>query len=162
MSTDPSNKQVNAEAFQAWYGMMTDVVTNQQRVPRHLLDEYNEQVWFGVIHRHTFLQPTCVSETTFHMAPLRFQLNDDTFHREVSAWPGVVKHVRDGITRYNFDRMLPAQRPAATGAAESSQVGADHPQDAAETTPDLPKSLVSIVEHLNGQVRRLNVATQVA
>ena len=108
VSMDPSTKQVNAEAFRAWYGMMTDVVTNQQWVPRHLLDEYSEQVWFGVSHRHTFLRPTCVSDTTFHMAPLRFQLNDDIFHREVSAWPGVVKHVRDGITCYNFDRMLPA------------------------------------------------------
>ena len=108
VSTDPSTKQVNAEAFQAWYGMMTDVVTNQQRVPRHLLDEYSEQVWFGVSHRHTFLRQTCVSDTTFHMAPLWFQLNDDTFHREVSSWPGVVKHVRDGVTRYNFEGMLPA------------------------------------------------------
>ena len=42
VSSDPNTKQVNAEAFRAWYGMMTDVVTNQQWVPRNLLDEYSE------------------------------------------------------------------------------------------------------------------------
>ena len=90
VSTAPSSRQVNAEAFREWYGMMIDVVASQQQVPRNLLDEYSEQVWFGVSHNHTFVRPTCVLHHTFHMAPLRFQLNDNVFHREVSTWPGVV------------------------------------------------------------------------
>ena len=55
VSRDPNTKEVNAEAFRSWYGLMIDVVMSQQRIPRNLLDGYSEQVWFGLTHKHTFL-----------------------------------------------------------------------------------------------------------
>ena len=111
MSRDPSTKEVNAEAFRIWYGQMVDVVMSQQRIPRNLLDGYSEQVYFGFTHKHTFLRPTCVPETTFQMRPLKFQLDEAAFHTEVYSWLGVAMEIRDGVYMYFFDGMIPHWLP---------------------------------------------------
>lgn len=121
VSADPSTKQVSVEAFRSWYELMMDIVTSQQQVPRNRLDEYNEQVWFGVSHRHTYLRPTCVSEDTFRMTPLKFQLENATFHLEVCSWLGAMMETCDGLPKYNFEWMLPLQQPAETDVAAPPQ-----------------------------------------
>lgn len=107
VSGDPNTKGVNAEAFGSWYGLMVDVVMIQHRIPRNLLDGYSEQVWFGVTHKHTFLRPTCVAEMTFQMRPLKFQIDEASFHTKFCSWLGVVMEVRDGVYTYIFDGRLP-------------------------------------------------------
>ena len=69
------------------------------------------------------------------MTPLKFQLDDATFHREVFSWPGVTKHMRDGLPRYNFDRMAPVQQPVETVVVAPSQ--------------EILEPLIPVVRHFN-------------
>ena len=80
---------------------------------------------------------------TFRMMLLKFQLEDVAFHNEVCSCPGVMMAIRDGIPRYNFERMLPLQYPTETDVAAPPQ--------------ELPEPLVPVVHHFNTQVRNFNV-----
>ena len=70
---------------------------SQKRILERLLDQYCEQVWFGVSHKHTFLRPTYVPKSTFKMKPLKFQIYEVTFHEEVYSWPGVAMEIRNRV-----------------------------------------------------------------
>lgn len=56
-SGDPSSKEINQVAFKEWYEMMLITIKSTERIPKPLLDEFSEEIWFGASHGHTYLQP---------------------------------------------------------------------------------------------------------
>lgn len=69
VSRDPSNKEINEETFTEWYELMLNTIRSTERIPKPLMDEFLEDIWFGVSHGHTYLKPRCVHPETFKTKP---------------------------------------------------------------------------------------------
>lgn len=59
-SGDPNNKEINEAAFTEWYGLMLITIRTVERIPRQLLNEFSQDIWFGVTHGRTHLRTRCV------------------------------------------------------------------------------------------------------
>ena len=55
-----------------------------------------------------------MGETTFHMKPLKFQVEEEAFHTEVCSCPGAEMKVRSEVPYYSFEKMLPKSLPRET------------------------------------------------
>lgn len=66
-SGDPNNKEINEATFTEWYGLMLITVRMMERIPKQLLEEFLQDIWFGVTHGHTYIKPRCVHWETFQM-----------------------------------------------------------------------------------------------
>jgi len=99
-SGDPNTKEINEIAFKDWYEQMLVTIRSTERIPKTLLDEFSEELWFGAKHAHTYLRPRCVHLETFKMRPQRFVLMTKVLHKEVGSWPGVACEITDRKCNY--------------------------------------------------------------
>lgn len=95
-------KEINEIDFKDWYENMLATIRSTERIPKTLLDELTEEVWFRASHAHTYLRPWCVHLETFKMRLQRFVLTTTVLHKEVRSWSGVTYEIMDGNYNYFF------------------------------------------------------------
>lgn len=99
---DPNTKEINEIAFKDWYEQMLATIRSTKRIPKALLNEFLEKLWFRASHVHTYLRPRCVHPQTFNMRLHRFVLMAEVLHKEVGSWLGVAYKIIEGKYKYIF------------------------------------------------------------
>jgi len=84
---------------------MLATIRSTERIPKALLDEFSEEVWFEASHTHTYLRPQCFYTETFKMSPQRFILTVMALQKEVGSWSGVACGITDEKYNYLFEAM---------------------------------------------------------
>lgn len=101
-SGDPNTKEINEIAFKDWCEQMLVTIRSTKRIPKTLLEEFSEEIYFRASHAHTYLRSWCVHLETFNMRPQRFVLMIEALHKELGSWPRVAWKITDGKCNYLF------------------------------------------------------------
>lgn len=101
-SGESSTKEINEITLRDWYEQMISTIRSTETIPKALLDEFSEEVWFRASHTHTYLRPWCVHPEIFKMRSQRFILTETMLHKKVGSWSRVAYEITDGKYNYIF------------------------------------------------------------